>query len=410
MPQDFDFHRLPRLNPRRLGLHIHPQAEKALRQGHPWLYESAISRQSHQGQAGDLAIVYDRKDRFLALGLYDPDSPIRVKILQQGQPAPLDEGWFARAIENAWTRRLPLHASATDGYRLIHGENDGLPALIVDRYADTLVLKLYSPIWLPHLAWVVAGLRRLHPWQRGVLRLSRQMQGQHGLADGLVLWGDAPPGPIIFQENGLRFQADVVQGHKTGFFFDQRDNRARVGQLAQGRRMLDVFAYSGGFSVYAGAGGALSALAVDISSPALEAAQANWSLNADHSGFRSAHLERRVGSALEVMKGLRPLHRFGLVVVDPPSFAKRADEVPGALAQYRALAHAALPLCDEGAVLVLASCSSRVSTDDFEAVAEHVLGRSGRRWRVLARTAHALDHPIAFAEGAYLKALFVELE
>jgi len=409
MPKDFDFAALPRLNARRIALHIHPQAEKALRQGHPWLYESAIRRQSHQGQAGDLAIVYDKKDRFLALGLYDPDSPIRVKILQQGQPAPLDEGWFARVIEAAWAHRLPLLAQATDGCRLIHGENDGLPALIVDRYGETLVVKLYSPIWLPHLAQVVAGLRRLHPWARGVLRLSRHMQGQHGLADGLALWGEAPPGPIIFRENGLRFQADVVQGHKTGFFFDQRDNRARVGQLAEGRRVLDVFAYAGGFSVYAGAGGASQVMALDISAPALQAAQANWALNA--ASIPAATLETRAGDALDEMERLaQARQRFGLVVVDPPSFAKRADEVPGALAQYGRLAQAALPLCQEGAVLLLASCSSRVSAADFEAVAERALRRSGRRWRILERTGHALDHPIGFAEGAYLKALFIELD
>ncbi|MDW8171611.1 MAG: class I SAM-dependent methyltransferase [Anaerolineae bacterium] len=407
MSSDFDFNALPRLSARRVAVHIQPQAEKALRHGHPWLYADAITQQSHQGQAGDLAVVYDRKKRFLALGLYDPASPIRVKLLQHGQPATIDEAWFARAVQAAWTRRSPLLDSATDGYRLIHGENDGLPALIVDRYAETLVLKLYSAAWLPHLAQVVAALRQLRPWERGVLRLSRRMQGQHGLVDGLALWGDSPPGPIIFRENGLRFQADVVRGHKTGFFFDQRDNRARVGQLAEGRHMLDVFAYAGGFSVYAAVGGALSALAVDVSAAALQAAQAHWALNAQAIG--AAQLEVRVGSALEVMESLRR-RRFGLVVVDPPSLAKRTAEVPGALAHYQALAQAALPLCGDGAVLVLASCSSHVSPADFEAAATRALKRCGRRWQVIERTAHALDHPIGFPEGAYLKALFIRLD
>lgn len=407
MPSHLDFSTLPRLNARRIALHIRPQAEKALRQGHPWLYEDAITQQSHQGQAGDLAVIYDRKNRFLALGLYDPTSPIRVKILQHGQPAVIDASWFTQAIEAAWARRSPLLANNTDGYRLVHGENDGLPTLIVDRYGETLALKLYSAAWLPHLGQVVEALRQLHPWERGVLRLSRHLQGQYGLSDGLILWGDPPRGPIAFRENGLHFQADVVQGHKTGFFFDQRDNRARVGQLAQGRHVLDVFAYTGGFSVYAGAGGALSALAIDISAAALHAAQANWALNAQAIG--AARLEVRAGSALEVMKGLGR-RRFGLVVVDPPSLAKRAAEVPGALAHYEALAQAAIPLCEDGAVLLLASCSSRVSSADFEAAATRALRRSGRRWQIVERSGHALDHPVSFPEGAYLKALVVGLD
>lgn len=400
----FDY--LPQPTEKRIAIHVKPAAERALRAGHPWLFDESIRKQSRDGQAGDLAVIYDQKKRFLAIGLYDPASPIRVKLLQHRDPAIIDAAWFAARLQAAAKIRASLPGQGTTGYRLLHGENDGLPGLIVDRYADTLVIKLYTAAWLPHLRHILSALDVLLPGSRWVLRLSRSVPEQYGLHDGLILRGDALDGPIRFTENGLSFFADVLHGHKTGFFFDQRENRARVGQLAQNRRVLDVFAYTGGFSAYAAHGGAASVLSTDLSEPALAAAAHNVALN------RQADVQHETlaGDAFDVLEGLRKQQRrFDLLVIDPPSFAKQASEVPRALAAYERLLEAALPLLVADGVLAMASCSSRVSADDFFAALHRAAQRNGRPLHETERTGHALDHPIGFAEGAYLKCLYANV-
>lgn len=403
---------LPQPSPRRLALHVTPAAERALRDKHPWLFDQAIQKQSAEGQAGDLAVIYDRKNRFLAVGLYDPHSPIRVKVLQHGTPAQIDTVWFHEKLRAAAAIRAPLLETETTGYRLVHGENDGLPGLVIDRYADTLVIKLYTTAWFAHLRVVLAALESVQPVGRWVLRLSRDVQTRetYGLHDGQVLRGDVPSEALQFSENGLHFAADVISGHKTGFFFDQRENRAQVGALSAGREVLDVFAYSGGFSVYAAAGGAKSVLSVDVSAPALEAAQQNMLLNGEHPRVAQTRHLVMIADAFELLHKMADRKReFDLVIVDPPSFAKSAAEVPRALAAYGDLARSAVQLVRSGGVLVMSSCSSRVSADDFFRTVHAAARKMNRPLRELRRSFHALDHPISFPEGAYLKGLFAEV-
>jgi 23S rRNA (cytosine1962-C5)-methyltransferase len=332
-------------------------------------------------------------------------------VLQHRDPATIDRAWYLARLQAAAALRAPLPAQQTDGYRLVHGENDGLPGLVVDRYADALVLKLDTAAWLPHLADVLAGLGEVQPHERLVLRLSRHSQpeaARYGLSDGQTLIGDPPQAPLIFQENGLRFQADVVAGHKTGFFFDQRENRARVRALAAGRRVLDVFAYSGGFSVYAAAGGAAAVTSLDASAPALAEAEANFALNQADAKVAAARHDILVGDAFAMLEGLPAAGRtFDLVIVDPPSFAKSAAEVARALAAYARLTRLALDVVDRrGGLLVMASCSSRVTPDAFFEAITRAAAEAGRPLAEIARTGHALDHPIGFPEGEYLKCLF----
>jgi 23S rRNA (cytosine1962-C5)-methyltransferase len=275
--------------------------------------------------------------------------------------------------------------------------------------ADTLVLKLYTAAWLPHLRDVVAGLQTVQPFERLVLRLSRNMSAApYGLRDGQTLIGENPGGPVIFQENGLVFAADVVRGHKTGFFFDQRENRAEVRARAAERRVLDVFAYSGGFSVYAAAGGATEVTSLDISAPALADAAANFALNQANANVRAAQHITLVDDAFS---GLERLHAagqtFDMVIVDPPAFAKSAAEVTRASAAYARLTRLALNvLAREDSVLVMASCSSRVTPTEFFSTVERTAADMGRSFTDVKHTGHALDHPIGFAEGEYLKCLF----
>jgi 23S rRNA (cytosine1962-C5)-methyltransferase len=403
---------LPQPNTRRISLHVTPAAERALKQGHPWLFADGITKQSHVGQAGDFAVVFDKRDKFMALGLYDPESPVRVKVLHHGRSTPIEAAWFAAKIQQAAQIRQPLIDAGTTGYRLIYGENDGLPSLIADRYADTLVLKLYSAIWLPHLPVIVPALVDTTNVARIVLRMNRLMQQGDtcGLRDGQVIYGDVlPDAPLVFVENGLRFAADVQRGHKTGFFFDHRDNRQRVRELAQGRRVLDVFAYVGAFSLYAAAGGATEITSVDVSAPALQAAQHNFTLNQHLPQVAAAKHTTIAGDAFAALETMqREKRQFEMVVVDPPTFTGNTEHVPRALESYRRLVHLSLPLVAKQGIFVMASCSSRIPPEVFFDTVQMAARQAGYKLDEIARTGHALDHPIGFPEGAYLKCMFAK--
>ena len=250
--------RIPPPAERRLALRVTPAGQRALRSGHPWLFDQAVAGVSGRlspGRPGDLAVIFDDRRRFLAIGLYDPTSPIRVRVLAHGAPESIDRAWLYAKLTSAAAWRATLPEGGTTGYRLVHGENDELPGLVIDRYDATLVVKLYSLAWVPWLPELRAMLAEVCPSACIVLRLSRELLQRpeflYGLESGDVLAGPVPAGPVPFDENGLHFEADVLRGQKTGFFFDQRDNRARVGKLAAGQRTLNVFAYTGGFSLYA---------------------------------------------------------------------------------------------------------------------------------------------------------------
>ncbi|MEZ4514662.1 MAG: class I SAM-dependent rRNA methyltransferase [Chloroflexota bacterium] len=397
---------------KRLALRITPAAERAVRGGHPWLFAEGITKQSHNGRSGDLAVIFDRKNRFLAVGLYDPASPIRVRVLQYGEGVAIDGEWFGERVKTAVFQRTAHFDNQTTGYRLIHGENDGLPGLVVDKYDQTLVVKLYTAAWVPHLEPVLQQLETLNP-ERIVLRLSRAVQSDreplHGLRDGQHLLGK-PVDAVRFLENGLWFEADVVRGQKTGFFLDQRENRARLEGLVAGRSVLNVFAYTGGFSLYAARGGAARVVSLDLSQPALATAVRNFKLNQHLANVANAEHELLLGDAFRAMTQLADgRQQFDVVVIDPPAFAKRQSEVAGALSSYGRLARLGARLLRPGGQLVAASCSSRVTASNFfQAVAQGIASEN-RILGDITHTFHAVDHPIAFPEGAYLKCLWASV-
>jgi 23S rRNA (cytosine1962-C5)-methyltransferase len=402
---------VPAPHARRLAIRLTPAGQRSLRAGHPWIYDRTIVSQSAEGSPGDLAVIFDDRRRFMAIGLYDPTSVMRVRVLHAGDPVTIDRAWLRDKLIAAAAWRAPLADSGTTGYRLVHGENDGLPGLVIDRYAATLVVKVYSLAWVPRLADLRAALDEAYPAASVVLRLSRNLlrnpEYLYGLADGAVLAGMRPDGPVIFTENGLRFEADVLQGQKTGFFLDQRDNRARVERLAAGRTVLNVFAYSGGFSLYAARGGAREVTSLDADRHALAAAERNFALNRDIPAVAAA---RHTVLIADAFAALAELHRqdrsFDLVIVDPPSFARRREEVAGALAAYGRLAGQALDVLAPGGSLVMASCSSRVSAPAFFK-AIHAAAADKRRPLIEQdRTGHPIDHPVLLPESAYLKCLY----
>jgi 23S rRNA (cytosine1962-C5)-methyltransferase len=405
---------LPVTSGRRLAIRLHHRAEAAVREGHPWVFADGIRQQRHEGRAGDLAVLFGRDNRFLAIGLYDPESPIRVRVLHRGEPETIDGGWFHARIRTAYENRASLPEQDTTGYRVVHGENDGLPGLVVDRYGESLVVKLYSVAWFPWLNDVLAGLATLTNPARVVLRMSRAVQraaaGSVELHDGQVLQGEPLSGPVMFRENGLQFEADLTKGQKTGFFLDQRDNRSRVEGYSRGRSVLNVFAYTGGFSVYAARGGAPSVVSLDVSRPALDAAERNFDHNRSLPGVAAARHRILPGDAFDALPELRRSGElFDMVIIDPPSFAKARAEVERALGSYSRIIRAGVSVLSPGGLLVAASCSSRIPADQFREVVYDATDRAGRSLHLLEQTAHPLDHPIGFAEGAYLKCIFATI-
>jgi 23S rRNA (cytosine1962-C5)-methyltransferase len=394
-------------------MYVSPAAERALRDGHPWLFEKSLRKQSHDGEPGDLAVLFDRKGRFLALGIYDPLSVIRVRVLQHGEPGTIGANWFEERIKVATRLRLPLENSGTSAFRLVHGENDGLPGVVIDKYEQTYVVKLYSVAWLPHLRTLLSALEAIAGPERVVLRLSRAVSGNQsrlfGLRDGDTLLGSPPTDPIRFLENGLRFEADVIRGQKTGFFLDQRENRWRAEGMANGKTVLNLFAYSGGFSLYAARGGANEVTSLDISQPALRAAERNFALNQTDPHVAAATHRTLRGDAFELLSEMQHSHQhYGMVIVDPPPFARKASEVPRALSSYRRLVRLALAVLRPAGTLVISSCSSRVAAEAFFQLVNQEAAQVGRPLHELERTYHPVDHPIRFKFGSYLKCLFAE--
>jgi 23S rRNA (cytosine1962-C5)-methyltransferase len=398
---------------KRLAVHLYPPAERAVRRGHPWVYADSIERIRRPGEAGDLAVIFDRKDRFLAIGLYDPTSPLRVRILHSGDPVKIDGEWLLQRMRAAHEIRAPLAAQGTNGYRMIHGENDGLPGLVVDRYDTVVVIKLYTAAWLPHLHSITEALRNVINAESIVLRLSRALcrQTSAAFADGQVLFGQLPPSPILFEENGLRFEVDPVLGQKTGFFLDQRDNRALVERYSAGTSVLNVFSYTGGFSVYSAHGGARSVCSLDASSRALMAAERNFEHNRESIGVRAAKHRVLQGDAFDLLGRMRDSgERFEMVILDPPSFTNTGTEVDRAIHSYERIIRMGIALLTSGGMLVAASCTSRIGAEQFRSAAHSAAAAEARQLEILEQTGHALDHPITFAEGAYLKCIFARIE
>ena len=402
---------LPTAGEKRMAVRVTPDARRQIAAGHPWVYNESITSISHRGATGDLAVIFDNDRNFVAIGLWEPGSPIRIRVLHHGKPAQIDGAFWRSRLQAAADLRAAIGPD-TDGYRVVNGENDGFPGLVLDRYADTFVVKLYTPVWIPHLKAVVEAIAELFEPRALVLRMARAMSGTplHGLTEGMALIGDAPMAPVMFRENGLLFEADVVHGQKTGHFLDQRDNRALVGSMAAGMRVLDVFASTGGFSVYAAAGGATSVVSVDQSEPTLAVAARNFAHNASLPNVHHCDHDSIVGDAFEVMDRLiRRRKHYDIVVVDPPSFAQRKENVDRALHAYGQLTQRAVQLTRPDGLLVQASCSSRVTEEQFYATVRGAAQRADHDLVEVRRTGHAVDHPVTFAQGGYLKALFARV-
>lgn len=391
------------VRPKNLAVKLSSKGEQSVVKGHPWVFSNSIVKINDDAKTGDLAIVFSKnKNKVIGFGLYDDKSPIRIKMIHNAETkAEINTDFFHQKIELAYDKRLELLETNTNSYRLLFGENDGFPGLIADVYDSVLVVKLYSEIWLPYLEPIVKSLQQVSMTKTIVMRLSRNLQNSknHNLEDGKVIYGDLENEVVEFIEHGVKFTANVIKGHKTGYFLDHRHNRKRVGELSSHKTVLDVFSYAGGFSVHALAKGATEVTSLDISKQALEIALENGSLN-DYSGLHKTI----AGDAFTEMKKLiKRGKRYDVVVIDPPSFAKQKSDVELAKKKYAQLAALGEKLTAKKGLLVLASCSSRVLAQSFFDLNNRVLNEQSRLFETVLKTQHDVDHPVSFPEGAYLK-------
>ncbi len=394
----------------RLAVKLTADGERILKhQKHPWIFSDSISSINREGKAGDIVIIYDRKrNTTLGVGLYDPSSSIRIKMLYFGGSALINDLFFEEKIKTAFELRSGLLQTDTNSYRLLFGENDGFPGLIADVYADVLVLKLYSEIWFSFLHLLIPLLEKHLKCSSIILRLSRNLQTLPKLLyhDGQLLFGRLLNEEVAIKEHGIHFSANVVKGHKTGFFLDHRHNRKKIGEFSKNKTVLDVFSYAGGFSVHALVNGAKEVTSVDISAQALAIAK----MNAGLSSFQGVH-HTVAGDAFKILQDFINKKRvFDVVVIDPPSFAKAKTEVTMAKRKYNQLAGMGIKLTASKGLLVLASCTSRITAEEFYDVNEQALLQSGRNYTTIEKTLHDSDHPVTFKEGAYLKCAYYRMD
>ncbi len=382
--------------------------EKALMNRHPWIYSGAVARVIGDAVPGDMVDVVDAGGAWWARGYYNPNSKIRVRVLTWEQGQAIDRAFLRQQLAASIARRERMVSGDTNAYRLVYAESDGLPGLIVDRYADWVVLQSLT-MGMDGLKQEIAEMLMEMLSPRGIYeRSDADIRPQEGLGPVVgVLAGEIPPERIEVHENGLRFYVDILNGHKTGFYLDQRMSRETVGSYCAGGDVLNVFAYTGGFSVYAARAGAAHISHLDSSANALDLAAENMVLN----GFEPG--ERLEGDAFKLLRTLRDQNkRYDVVVLDPPKFAFSKAQVQSATRGYKDINMSAMHLLKPGGILATFSCSGAVDALLFQKVVFGAGIDSGRELRVLQELRQGPDHPVflPFPQGAYLKGLLCLVE
>ncbi|MBN2196914.1 MAG: class I SAM-dependent rRNA methyltransferase [Polyangiaceae bacterium] len=371
-----------------------PFLEAALGIGHPWVYRDHVPPRFSAPTGTWVRVCAGKRAAF---ALWDAESPIALRLYAvEGVP---NAAWVEARIRAAWQLREPLRAAGVTAFRWVYGEGDGLPGIVVDLYGEYAVVVAYSDAVLPLVPWVVDALGRMTTL-RGVVQRSRAIEERAG---GLVLLrGERPPDELTVVEHGIRFQVDLSRGQKTGLFLDHRENRRFLGDIARDRDVLNLFAYTGGFSLYAARGGARHVVSVDVAAPAIAAAAVNFSLNQ----LPPAHHETIASDVFVFLEQARVEgRRFDLVIADPPSFAKSRAQQRAALRSYVKLHAASLRVLAPQGLYAAASCTAQIDRADFQATLAEAASRCRCRLQILHEAGQPLDHPVAaqHPEGRYLK-------
>ncbi|MDP2194372.1 MAG: class I SAM-dependent rRNA methyltransferase [Rhodocyclaceae bacterium] len=401
---------------------LHPGRERSLFKRHPWLFDTAVARLDGHARPGDTVTIQAADGRPLAKAAYSPHSKIRARVWSFDLATTIDHAFFKRRVAAAVARRAHLpELAGQQGLRLIHAESDGLPGIIADQYGDTVVVQLTSAGAEKWRAAIVDALQKATGCARIYERSDSEVRGLEGLEPVTGWLRDTPlsPGgggaggegePLIIAEHGVLYAVDIVSGHKTGFYLDQRDNRRMLAALSPGKRVLNCFCYTGGFSLQALAGGAASVLSIDSSQPALQQAAANLALNPQ---LPADHAEWRCANVFDELRKLKAANEtFDLIVLDPPKFAPSASHAERASRAYKDINLLGCKLLSPGGLLMTYSCSGGVGLDLFQKIVAAAACDAGRTARIVKRLQGSADHPVdlAFPEGEYLKGLLLQVD
>ncbi len=378
---------------------------------HPWIFRKMV--QAPRGlrlEAGSLVDVRDRAGGFVGRAFYHPENTIALRLLTENREEEIDAKFFAARLEYARKLRetaLDIRAVG-DSYRLVHAEADSLPGLVIDKFADVLLIEPYVAGWLHVMDMLVEGLLRVYPGCRPAVRGDANAARKEGVSFGRIEQRHPAPDCADIVESGIRYRVNFRTGHKTGFFLDQRDNRARVAGLAKGRRVLDLCCYSGGFALSAWKGGAAGVEAVDLDEDALAAAAINSELNGAGGAIRFLH--RDVFDELRDRTAAGQRH--DLVILDPPKLASGQDDAEKALKTYYDMNRAAVGVVEKGGLFVTCSCSGAVPEERWRQAVRRAAADAGIGLTIFAATGPGADHPVAgdFPQGRYLKALFTRVD
>jgi 23S rRNA (cytosine1962-C5)-methyltransferase len=391
---------------------LHSGKEKSLLRQHPWIFSGAVAHLEGRARPGDTVDVVAANGRPLARAAWSPSSQIRARVWSFDPEEVVDHAFFKRRVAAAVARREALpELRAQQGLRLIHAESDGLPGVIADRYGDTVVVQLTSAGADKWRAAIVDSLQKATACAQIYDRSDSDVRKLEGLepTSGWLLGADIEDERVIV-ENGVRMAVDIVKGHKTGFYLDQRENRRRLAELSAHKRVLNCFCYTGGFSLQALAGGAREVVSVDSSGPALVTAQRNLALNQQLDAVRAVWRDADVFDELRALRAAGEL--FDIVVLDPPKFAPSAAHVERASRAYKDINASGFRLLAPGGMLMTYSCSGGVGLDVFQQIVAAAARDAGRTARIVQRLQGAADHPVdlAFPEGEYLKGLLVQVD
>ena len=383
---------------------------------HPWLFSGAVAQLDGRARPGDTVDVVSHDGRPLARAAWSPASQIRARIWSFDPHETIDHAFFKRRVAAAVARRAALpELAGQQGQRLLHAESDGLPGVIADRYGDTVVVQLTTAGADKWRVAIADSLHKAPGCARIYERSDVEVRGLEGLepVTGWLL-GEASGDELVIEEYSVKMVVDIVAGHKTGFYLDQRDNRRRVAELARDRRVLNCFCYTGGFSLQALAGGAREVVSVDSSGPALATAQRNLALNPQLDASRAVWREADVFAELRTLRGSG--ETYDLIVLDPPKFAHTAAHAERAARAYKDINLSALRLLAPGGLLMTYSCSGGIPAELFQKIVAGAALDAGastqRRTRIVQRLQGATDHPVdlAFPEGDYLKGLLLQVD
>ncbi len=398
-----------------LRISLKPGREKPVLHGHPWIFEGALRMRPACGPEGAPAEVFDAGGNWLGRGLLTGSGALAVRLLTRDPDEPITDALFADRARRAWQRRQriwerePATRERADAWRLVHAEADGLPGIVADLYNDVLSLRIGCAAMQRALPAIIDTLRSLTGAREAVVMADSDTAGREALdAEAITALGTAPAAQARIRENGLQFDVDCGLGQKTGFFVDQRHNRARVAAYARNADVLGVYCYTGAFEAGAAAAGAKSILAIDRSAAALERAAANFQLN----GLQTP-TQFECADAPTALRGLRDRARsFDLVILDPPRLVGSEAQRPKGMRAYKDINLLGIKLLRPGGILASFSCSGLVSADDLLKAIAFAASDAGRTVRLLETLGQPADHPIplAFPEADYLKGFIAEVE